>query len=351
MISSEAFVLSLGVLLGSLTTWAFKRLPDERWQFLASVPIVKDSSGSWHGLNFTYYGLLTANALVFGVGLLIVLLGSLHVPTTVTLTLIFAVLLLCLPAAKWVARLVEGKPCTFTVAGAFFVGIFITPAVVHCFNLVLPEIGLLTIPLVPILAGVMIAYAFGEALGRLACISFGCCYGVSIDAAHPAVQKLLGGRHFVFSGEMKKISYASGMQGIQVVPIQAMTSIIYILAGLIATFLFLKGSFGVAFMLTIAVTQGWRLLSETLRADYRGGGRISAYQIMGVLAILLAFALLYLLPAEGVPTVDLPAGIEAAWHPAVVLFLQGLWALVFLLFGKSMVTGAEISFHLRHDRI
>ena len=64
MISSEAFVLSLGVLLGSLTTWAFKRLPDERWQFLASVPIVKDSSGSWHGLNFTYYGLLTAKTLI-----------------------------------------------------------------------------------------------------------------------------------------------------------------------------------------------------------------------------------------------------------------------------------------------
>src|SRR5262245_9152612 len=104
-------------------------------------------------------------------------------------------------------------------------------------------------------------------------------------------------------------------------------------------------------MLSIAVPQGWRQLPETQRADCRGGGRISAYQVMGVLAILLAFALLSLLLAEGVPTVDLPAGIETAWHPAVVLFLQGLWALVFLLFGKSMVTGAEISFHLRHDRI
>jgi hypothetical protein len=128
MISSEAFVLSLGLLLGSLAIWAFKRLPDERWQFFASVPIMKDSSGRWHGLNFTYYGLLTANALVFGVGLLIVLLGSLH-PTTVTLGVILMVLLLCLPAAKWMARLVEGKSCTFTVAGAFFVGIFVTPAV------------------------------------------------------------------------------------------------------------------------------------------------------------------------------------------------------------------------------
>jgi hypothetical protein len=351
MISSEAFVLSLGLLLGSLATWAFKSLPDERWQFLASVPIIKDSSGRWHGLNFTYYGLLTANALVFGVGLLIVLLGSLHVPTAVTLALVFAVLLLCLPAAKWVARLVEGKACTFTVAGAFFVGIFVTPVILHFFNLVLPQIGVRPLPIVPVLAAVMAAYAFGEALGRLACISFGCCYGVSLSAAPPILQKVLGPRHFVFSGKMKKISYAGGMDGMQVVPIQAMTSLVYILAGLAATFLFLKGSFGVAFMVTIAVTQGWRLFSETLRADYRGDGRISAYQIMGILAIFLARALLFLLPAEIAVTPDLPAGIEAAWQPAVVLFLQGLWVIVFVLFGKSMVTGAEISFHLHHDRI
>jgi len=342
MISSEAFVLSLGLLLGILASWAFKRLPDERWQFLASVPIMKDSSGRWHGLNFTYYGLLTANALVFGVGLLIVLLGSLHVPTAVTLALILAVLLLCLPAAKWVARLVEGKSCTFTVAGAFFVGIFVTPVVLHFFNLVLPEVGVRPVPLVPVLAAVMIAYTFGEALGRLACISFGCCYGVSLSAAHPILQKLLSRRHFVFSGKMKKISYASGMEGMQVVPIQAMTSLVYILAGLTASFLFLKGSFGVAFLFTIAVTQGWRSLSETLRADYRGHGRISAYQIMGVLAIFLALALLFLLPAELAITPDLPAGIEAAWHPAVVLFLQGLWGI--LLYCSEKVWSRERRF-------
>jgi hypothetical protein len=351
MISSETLVLSLGLLLGSLATWAFKRLPDERWQFLASVPIMKDSSGRWHGLNFTYYGLLTANALVFGVGLLIVLLGSLHVPTTVTLGLILGVLLLCLPAAKWVARLVEGKSCTFTVAGAFFVGIFVTPAVLHGFNWALPGMGLRPVPLLPALAAVMIAYTFGEALGRLACISFGCCYGVSLAAAHPILQKLLGRRHFVFSGQMKKISYASGMEGMQVVPIQAMTSLVYIALGLVATLLFLKGSFEVAFLVTITVTQGWRSLSETLRADYRGDGRISTYQIMGVLAIFLAFAVIFLLPAGRAITPDLSAGIDAAWHPAVVLFLQVLWGIVFVLFGKSMVTGAEISFHLHHDRI
>ena len=351
MISTEAFVLSMGLLLGSLATWAFKRLPDERWQFLASVPIMKDAGGRWHGINFTYYGLLTANALVFGVGLLIVLLGSLHVPTTVTLALILAVLLLCLPAARWVARLVEGKSCTFTIAGAFFVGIFVTPAVLHVFNLGLPGMGLRPVPLVPALAAVVIAYTFGEGLGRLACISFGCCYGVSISKAHPLLQKVIGHRSFVFSGKMKKISYASGMEGMQVIPIQAMTFFVYTLAGLAATFIFLKGSFGVAFIIAITLTQGWRSLSETLRADYRGESRISAYQIMGVSGIFLALVLIYLLPVELAITPDLSLGMEAAWHPAVVLFLQGLWGIVFVLFGKSMVTGAEISFHLHHDRI
>ena len=61
--------------------------------------------------------------------------------------------------------------------------------------------------------------------------------------------------------------------------------------------------------------------------------------------------LIYLLPAERAITPDLSEGIQAAWRPAVVLFLQGLWVIIFLLFGKSMVTGAEISFHLHHDRI
>jgi hypothetical protein len=48
---------------------------------------------------------------------------------------------------------------------------------------------------------------------------------------------------------------------------------------------------------------------------------------------------------------ELSAGIETAWQLLVLLFLQTLWLVVFVFFGKSMVTGAEISFHLHHDRI
>jgi hypothetical protein len=182
-------------------------------------------------------------------------------------------LFVCLPAARRVARLIEGKHCAFTVAGAFFVGIMVTPALIH-----------------------------------------------------------------------------SGIEG-QEVPTQAVTCILYIITGLAATVLFLRGRFELAFLGTMAVTQGWRLISETLRADFRGDGKFSAYQLMSVLAIFLAGALVYLLPAYATVVPNLAAGIQSVWHPALVISLQALWAVVFIVFGKSMVTGAEISFHLRHDRI
>jgi len=348
MLSNELFVLLIGVGLSLIIFWACKRLPDERWQFLASVPIIKDSNGRWVGLNFTYYGLLTANALVFGVALLIILMGSLRVPAIVTLSLICAVLIPCLPAARWIARLVEGKQCTFTIAGAFFVGIFIAPVIVALFN---SQVASLNLPVIPSLAAIMISYAFGEGLGRLACISFGCCYGVTLDQAPPILRRIFDRWHFVFSGQLKKIAYASGLEGKQVLPIQAITALLYSVVGLGATLFFLNGYFAAAFILAMTITQAWRVYSETLRADYRGAGRFSAYQRMGLLAVLFALAMSYVVPTDQNLAVELSAGVETVWQPLVLLSLQTLWVVVFVFFGKSMVTGAEISFHLHHDRI
>ena len=69
------------------------------------------------------------------------------------------------------------------------------------------------------------------------------------------------------------------------------------------------------------ITQGWRLISEMLRADCRGQGKISAYQIMSLLAIGGAVALGYFAPvsaplvpisplassAYGIPRLSFPA--------------------------------------------
>ena len=349
--SNEAFVLSLGILFVAFATWAFKQLPREGWQILASVPILKDASGRWHGLNFTYYGLLTANALVLSAALLIVLLGAVNVPTSVTLAIVLVLLLICLPAAKWVARLVEGKNYTFTVAGAFFVGMFVTPFVLRVLNAMLGRAQLDAVPVIPTLAALVIVSAIGEGLGRVACISFGCCYGKPLAHVHPTLRRVFGKWNFVFSGQMKKISYASGMEGREVVPIQAVTSILYVAVGLLATLLFLRGVFVFAFILAVVTTQGWRSLSEVLRADHRGSGKISAYQVMVFIGIFYSIIIVAGLDTNENVLPNLIVGINALWRPEVVLFLQGLWAMVFIVFGKSMVTGSQISFHLYEDRI
>jgi hypothetical protein len=247
--------------------------------------------------------------------------------------------------------LVEGTSYTFTVAGAFFVGMFVVPPLIGAYNSTLAAATLTAVPMIPALAALMIAYALGEGLGRLACISFGCCYGKPLAEIHPVLRKVFGRWNFVFSGKMKKIAYASGMEGKRVVPVQAITSILFVALGLISTLLFLRGQYAPAFLLTAVAMQAWRFVSEALRADYRGGGGISAYQVMGIGAIVYSVGLISAFDAEPVAAPYLSEGIEALWQPAVVLFLQALWVLVFFFFGKSMVTDAEISFRLRHDRI
>ena len=349
--SNEIFILTLGAMFGAFAVWAFKQLPQEKWQILASVPIVKDPNGRWHGLNFTYYGLLTANALVLSGAMLIILLGAANIHAMVIVTIMTALLLITLPAAKWVARLVEGKNHTFTVAGALFVGMLSAPLVLRIFNGIMSRAQLREVPVVTALAALMIVFAIGEGLGRVACISFGCCYGKPLAHIHPVLRRVFQKWNFVFSGDMKKISYASKMNGQEVVPIQAITSVLYVITGLFSALLFLWGHFSLSFLLAVMVTQGWRCFSELLRADSRGDGKISAYQVMGLMAICYSLALLAILPADPSVSPKLDLGLDALWHPEVFLFLQGLWAVVFVFFGKSMVTGAEISFHLHEDQI
>jgi hypothetical protein len=348
---NESFVLGLAVVCALLVVWACKTLPGESWQILAAVPIAKDEDGRWRGVNLTYYGLLTANAAVASVALFCILMTALGVPLTGTLAVVVAELALCVPAAKFIARIVEKKECTFTIGGAFFVGIVLAPWVVSLVNWSGGRQLGAPIPLIPSLAAIMIAYTFGEGLGRLACISFGCCYGKPVTDLPPAVRRIFIRWHFIFAGETKKIAYASGLEGERVIPIQALTSGLYLSTSLLTTLLFLRASYSTALAISVLVTQGWRVVSETLRADYRGTGTISAYQIMGMLTLPYVLCLPLVFAESPGSEPNVLVGLRSLWNPAVVLFLQGLWAALFVFFGKSMVTGSAISFHIHHDRI
>lgn len=345
------FVLLLAGGCYGMLVWGVRTLPRENWQILAAVPRHRETGGSWQGLNLTWYGLLTANAYLVATVILCLLLGALAVPLPAVLALALLLTGLCVPAARLVAWLVEGKTHTFTVGGAVFIGTLAAPWLIGLCNLLPWEKPEPVLPVLPTLAAIVIAYAFGEGLGRLACLSFGCCYGKPLATCHPRLRRFFSRYPLVFTGSTKKIAYASGLDGTPVVPVQVLTAFLYTTCGLVSLWLFLEGHFAVAFVLGILVTQGWRVGSELLRADYRGEGRVSAYQWMGLAAIPYALTIAWFYTADTTVRPQLASGFDFFRHPGVLLALQALWLAIFVYTGRSTVTGATLSFHVHRERI
>jgi len=346
--TNELFLLLLLLFFAAILLWGFRVLPGEKWQIFATLPVRRNAGGEWQGINLTWYGLLTANAYLVAVAMLVLLLGSMGMPLSAILLTATCLLALCVPASRLVAKIVEGKAHTFTVGGAVFVGMIAAPWLIELLNH-LPATT--PLPVLPAMAAIAVAYAFGEGLGRLACISFGCCYGKPLSQCQPLVRKIFRHWSFRFVGSTKKIAYADGLEGERVVPIQGITAILYILTGLIGVELFLNGRFGIAFVLATLVTQGWRVYSETIRIDYRGDQGFSAYQWMALLAVPYALLIAWLYRDAVTVQPILIKGLAIFWQPGPLLFFPLLWLALFWYTGRSSVTGATLSFHVHHDRI
>jgi prolipoprotein diacylglyceryltransferase len=345
--SETLFVIALGVALVALYRWGFRVLPGERWQFFATVPLEKTAGGDWRGLNLTWYGLFTATGYTLAVAVLYVLLSAVSIAPLAILVLAVLVLAVCAPASSLIARIVEKKRHTFSVAGGFFAGVLIVPPLVGEMNAVLG----FRIDFISALAAAAIAYTFGEGIGRLACISFGCCYGRPLSELPPWTQRLFARWHFTFQGDTKKIAYASGMNGVKVLPVQGITAILYAIIGLGAVALYAAGAFATAFVVAMVGTQSWRAFSETLRADYRGGGRVSVYQWMALITSVYAVILAVVAVPGAAQTVDLAAGVRALWDPLALLALQALWIAIFIFTGRSSVTEASVAFRVLRERV
>jgi len=349
--NNALFVTALALPLAWLLLWSSARLPQEQWQMLAAVPRSKQSDGGWQGLNLTYYGFFTANAYVLAVGLCLVLLGALGAEAWQVGLLALGVLGICVPASRLVARVIEKKRHTFTTAGAFFTGVVCAPLILVVENRLLAWWNVPPLPTLPTLAAAVIAYVLGEGVGRLACMSFGCCYGRPLDDCPAWFQKLCSGRAFVFSGPTKKACYEGNLAGRRLAPIQALTASVLVIATLACVLLFLAGWFRSALLLGIVGPQLWRWGSEFLRADDRGGGRVSAYQLMALATIPYCALLTLLLPAAESGPADIVAGLRSLWDPAVILSLEALWVVLFLFTGRSAVTASNVSFHVCRERI
>jgi hypothetical protein len=344
------FIFIFALVLGGVLIWGFRTLPKENWQVLACVPRLRQLNGLWKGINLTYYGFFNAAACVTGVALIFMLLSSISIPYSGIAAILITMLVICMPSSRLIAGWVEKKPYTLTIGGASFLGIIISPWVIWLTSATLGRWLGFKIHVISALAAVSIAYSLSEGVGRLACISFGCCYGKPMSECHPILKIFFYNFSFTFTGKTKKISYAHGLDGTKVFPIQAITSVIYCSIGLAALYLFLKGYYCAAFLLTLFTTQIWRLISEFLRADYRGGGKISAYQIMAIISILYTVFMPFIFPVSGAQSADILVGLKSLWNPLTILFLQFLWVLSFLYTGISNVTGVDLSIHVLNDR-
>lgn len=342
------FLLIIVLFYVLLFLWSFKYLPQEKWQMLAAIPKYKINENQWNGLNLTYYGFFNAFAYSIAVFMFIVLMSSIGLNFNNMLVMILSLLAICIPASNLLAYLIEGNRYNFTVGGASFIGIILTPIIIYFFN----SIGLKHFPFIETLAAIAIAYAYGEGTGRLACISFGCCYGKSIEESSPIIRKLFKMWYFIFYGKTKKIAYASAMDGKKVIPIQAITSIINISVAILGTILFLSSHMLIALFLVIFISQLWRFVSEFLRADYRGNYYISIYQKMALISILyISIIVLFYADYNSAFMPNLLIAFRMIWDPMIILLLQSIWLITFFYTGKSNVTASSIEFYVVEDRI
>lgn len=314
-------------------------------------PVSQKNSSHWHGANLTFYGFLIASAIVVGVLFVLILLQS----VSISLAGVFAVLLLlftvCVPASRIMARLVEKKRYTFTIGGAFFCGLLLTPWAILAVNGLLRSSGLQELDMMALLAALSIGYILGEGLGRLACVSFGCCYGKPLKDCSPTTRLLFSRLSFVFNGATKKAVYEGALEGEKLVPVQGVTCILYTATALFSAHLFFQAQYVAAFLLSLFVSQIWRVISETQRADFRGFSKVSAYQKMSLAALPYSVLIAILVPVSILPSPSVIQGLSVFSQPLPMLSVQLLWFALFWIFGRSMVTASTVSFQVIQEHI
>jgi hypothetical protein len=352
MTGNYLFIVGLGIFCGISIWWGIRALPGENWQFFASIPVRKQDDGAWEAVNITWYGLLVAGANVFAALIFFVMLGAVGVPFAASIFVLLTILLICVPAASLVAQVVEKKQTTLTVGGAVFVGSILAPFLIVLINLVSRWLVGFVLPLPQTLAACAVAFLFGEGLGRLACLSYGCCYGKPVEEYGGILRRIFDRTALVFHGSAKKIAYASGLEGRKIVPVQPITMIAYVMAGMVTLLLYAGGHCLAAYVIASVFASFWRVFSELFRADFRGGGKISAYQVMSGISALYAIGVaIYLRNREVYVQGNLLQGASSLWSPGPIIALLVIWLMMVMFAGISTTTFSRVEFFLHEDRV
>lgn len=348
------FIAFYTLFLVFLTYFGIKYFPNENYQVLFVVPVKKYKNKKWYGINITYYGLISAVSYTFATFTFLVLAKSYHISSQIIIISVVLILICCMPASKFMARIIEKKKNTFTISGAAFIGSIFSPFfffVTSYFFLSDFDTAIQTSFI--LLSALSVSYILGEGVGRLACISFGCCYGKKLDEYQGIFKNFFYNFNTTFKGETKKASYEGGCENQKTIPVQGLSSIIYNVTGLIGTILFLLGNIKTSFILSVAVANLWRFFSEYLRDDHRGDiKKYSFYQYFSLISILysLLIALLFT-PDQGSIFFDIRKGLSELRSYWTLAFFLSIFVISFAYTGLSKVTYSKIEINVLRKNI
>ncbi len=350
----ELTILAIAIVGVFSLRWSFKHLPEERWQFFAVLPTSRTERG-WQGVNITYYGIISALAYSIAIAAFVFLCGAANQSATLVTLFVAGLLMVAIPASKLIARWVEGSRATFTVGGALFATCLISPAVFYGVSVLgrLWELPALHAPAV--IAAATISYCLGEAIGRLGCLSFGCCYGKPLSEAGPIEQLIYGRTATTYRGSLKKIAYASNLESVPVIAVQSIASVVLFTLCLLGLWLFWAHYFAAALLVSLAGSQVWRVYSESLRADDRGESSaktgLTIYQAMAAVTLVLTVIAAWVLSNAAPLPLSAASGFSALLRAEVVVVLQLVFVAIVWFMGRSTVTGAHLQLLLFREKL
>jgi Prolipoprotein diacylglyceryl transferase len=324
--------------------WGFRHLPGEGWQIALAVPARTPGidGTTWPAVNITFYGVISSVSYSIALLTYVFLAAAVGQPLLPALIFVASLLAVGIPASKLVAKWVEGLP-GHTIGGAVFAVLVAVMPAMWLVQSVTTIFGGPEFQPIVLLAAASSAYALGEAIGRLACLSFGCCYGRPMQSCTSLQKALYSSFTETYRGRFKKIAYAGGLTDQPVIAVQAIASAVLFALFLVAVWMFWKGHFAIAIVVALGGSQLWRAYSEILRADFRGRDGFTLYQAMALFGAVLSVPFAWLYGDASVATkASAAAGWRAVFQPELLIATQCLSIAILVYMGRSTVTSSRL---------
>lgn len=320
--------------------WGLKNLHKDEYQFFAVIPYKKLCEDKYEGINITFYGIISALSTTISVFIFLNLIKIINFPIDKAYFILFIIFTIGIFSSKIVAYIIEHRKNTLTIGGSIFISGMIAAPVIY---FIIKFFKIQELYFLPVFSILSTAYVSGEGVGRLACLSFGCCYGKPASKFNFLPGKL----KVKFYADTKKAVYDSSYKNIELINIQGIVVIIFSLLGVISIISIIFQKFILAFFLSFILPSLLRFLSEFLRNDYRGNGKLSIYQIFSL--ILFGYGLLIVFISKNI-NLSLTLNSHISFYYSDIFILGFVFIVILIHSGISKVTYSNITFFLRPSK-